>query len=333
MEAKSLPAAAPKVSVVLCGYNQSQFLRQAVDSVLAQTYPGIELVAVDNGSTDGSKELLSALRGDPRVKLLLHDTNGPVTKRLNEGIRASSGDLVSFLYADDYYLPHKTQVQVDAFHGLPPEYGVVYSPGFILDETTGERRRDSSITASGNVLDALLDAYPVFLSTLSPLVRRECLLRYPFDERVFIQGENIYLWIAMRYKFLHAGEPCVVLRDRPTGAAKAIKKTSAIVKELLARLEAHPDFPAGSRPRLARYRARLFRNYAWQGLRLADDAVWAQECLRLALGYDLHVALEAKTLAALAVSRLPKPLLRAANAAANHLRAVKAGAAIREDYS
>src|SRR5688572_7176042 len=95
----------PKVSVVLCTYNQAPYLAEAIESVLSQTHRNFELIVVDNGSTDGSQELLADYAADPRVRLQLHRENGPVTRRLNEAMACASGEYVSVLYADDYYLP------------------------------------------------------------------------------------------------------------------------------------------------------------------------------------------------------------------------------------
>ncbi|MEI8155141.1 MAG: glycosyltransferase [Hyphomicrobiales bacterium] len=122
-----------KVSIILSGYNQAAYVEDAMASAFAQTHRNLEVVVVDNGSTDGSPALLKKYETDPRVRLLLHDRNGPVTQRLNEAIRLASGQYISILYADDYYLPHKLARQLEEFSKLPADYGVVYSPGLRLD--------------------------------------------------------------------------------------------------------------------------------------------------------------------------------------------------------
>ncbi len=101
-----------KVSVILCGYNQVRYLDDAVASALAQTHRDLEVVVVDNGSTDGSRELLARYADEPRVRLLLYPENEPVTKRLNAAIAQSTGEFISILYADDYYLPRKIERQL-----------------------------------------------------------------------------------------------------------------------------------------------------------------------------------------------------------------------------
>ena len=134
-----------KVSIVLCGYNQIAYLDGAIASALSQTHRDLELIIIDNGSTDGSQELLKSYRTEPRVRLLLHNNNEAVTKRMNEAIALSSGQYVSFLYADDYYLPHKLERQLQEFFSLSPDYGVVYSPGYRLDALTGHQWVDKTL--------------------------------------------------------------------------------------------------------------------------------------------------------------------------------------------
>ncbi|HLE56818.1 MAG TPA: glycosyltransferase, partial [Rhodothermia bacterium] len=70
----------PKVSIILCGYNQVAYLDGAIRSALCQTHRNLELIIVDNGSTDGSQEVAKAYHADPRIRLLLHDSNTAVTK-------------------------------------------------------------------------------------------------------------------------------------------------------------------------------------------------------------------------------------------------------------
>src|SRR5262245_55855589 len=128
-----------KVSTILCCYNQAEFVAGAIDSVLNQTHDDVELIAIDNGSTDGSADVMRRYQNDKRVVLMLHPVNDRLTKRQNEGIARATGDFVSMLYADDYYLPRKFERQLAAFDGLGPEFGVVYSPGIRLNVLNGEQ--------------------------------------------------------------------------------------------------------------------------------------------------------------------------------------------------
>ncbi|MCA1648589.1 MAG: glycosyltransferase [Chloroflexi bacterium] len=92
---------APLVSVLLLSYNQAEFLGESLNSALAQTWQPLEVVVVDNGSTDGSRSILERYAGDPRVTVRLHDENGPITASMNEAVQAARGEWVSFLFSDD----------------------------------------------------------------------------------------------------------------------------------------------------------------------------------------------------------------------------------------
>jgi hypothetical protein len=96
-------ASAAKVSVVLPTYNHLQLLPTAVESVLAQTYQDFELIIVNDGSTDGTREYLNSLK-DPRVRVI-HQDNKHLPEALNTGFRATRGELLTWISSDNYCVP------------------------------------------------------------------------------------------------------------------------------------------------------------------------------------------------------------------------------------
>jgi glycosyltransferase involved in cell wall biosynthesis len=100
------------VSCVVPVFNGEAYLREALDSILGQTYPHVEPIVVDDGSTDGTEAIARAY-GD-RVRYVGQANAGPAAAR-NAGIEASSGDLVAFLDADDLWHPEKLRLQVARF--------------------------------------------------------------------------------------------------------------------------------------------------------------------------------------------------------------------------
>jgi glycosyltransferase involved in cell wall biosynthesis len=98
----------PLVSVVIPVYNGEPFLREALDSVLAQDYEPFEVVVVDDGSTDGSGAIA---RSYPEVRYIRQENQGPAVAR-NAGIAAARGEFLAFFDADDVMLPNKLSVQV-----------------------------------------------------------------------------------------------------------------------------------------------------------------------------------------------------------------------------
>lgn len=311
----------PLVSVILCGYNQGAFLGPAIESVLAQTYPNVELVIVDNGSTDDSRKIARSYATHANVRLVLREEGGTVTKRSNEGIAASTGDFVSFLYADDWYLPRKTEVQMEAFARLPADYGVVYSPGYRHHVDTGREWRDGTPAWSGWVLESMLrDYHRAWLNMDSPLARRECFLRFPFHEDVFQEGEGIYFRIATAYRFHPLPDPVVVMREHHSNLGKAYELQTRMNLLLLRRLEKEPTFPARLRPLVDRVHAASMRNLGWQMVRLANDPAKGRAYLLESLRWGVRTAVHPRLVAGLALTLLPRPVLRGANAVVNRIR-------------
>ncbi len=102
----------PLVSVIIPNHNYANFLEGAIESVLFQTYSNIEIIVVDDGSSDNSREVLKKYAN--QVKLIFQ-TNQGVSIARNTGVAESKGDLIAFLDADDIWLPTKIEKQVDLF--------------------------------------------------------------------------------------------------------------------------------------------------------------------------------------------------------------------------
>lgn len=324
----------PKVSIVFCSYNQIEYLEGAIASALSQTHRNLELIIIDNGSTDGSQELLKRYRTDPRVQLLLHNSNDKVTKRMNEGIALSSGQYLSFLYADDYYLPHKLERQLQEFSRLSADYGVVYAPGYRLDARTGHQWVDRTLKASGAILkDMLLRIHSEgFIDPIAPLMRRECLIRCPFREELFTEGESILFRIAMTYKFRFIDEPLTVMREHPSNMGKAIRLNAAAVSVIMDKLSKESDFPPDLTADLNTYRANSKALFGWLAIRMAADPAWARDCFVSAIKLRPTHVFRPRTLAGLALSTLPARAVRGFNATLNSMRRHKETIAFKTDY-
>jgi glycosyltransferase involved in cell wall biosynthesis len=110
------------VSVIIPVYNCETYLAEAIDSVLAQTYAPVEIIVVDDGSTDGSAQV--AARYAPRVRCL-HQENSGIGAARNRGIEQASGNLLTFLDADDLWSPDKLARQVVALD-LDPKLDMIF---------------------------------------------------------------------------------------------------------------------------------------------------------------------------------------------------------------
>lgn len=126
-----------KISIVTISFNQKQYLRQAIESVLNQGYSDLEYILVDPGSTDGSRELIQSYSRFP-IRTIFETDSGPADG-LNRGFSRASGELFGFLNADDVLLPGALKC-VAAFFENSPDCNLVFGNGFVIDEE-GSRQR------------------------------------------------------------------------------------------------------------------------------------------------------------------------------------------------
>jgi glycosyltransferase involved in cell wall biosynthesis len=161
-------AGAPLVSVVIPNYNCARFLPDALTSVFAQTYPRVEVIVVDDGSTDDSAQVLDTF-GD-RIRVLRQANQG-VSAARNLGIRESRGELIAFLDADDLWHPEKLAKQVALF--ADPAVGLVHCAVEYIDEQ-GRTLGTNFTGRRGRVLRhiALLEGTVVLAGGSTAVVRR-----------------------------------------------------------------------------------------------------------------------------------------------------------------
>ncbi|HTH54664.1 MAG TPA: glycosyltransferase family 2 protein [Cyclobacteriaceae bacterium] len=122
----------PLVSVVIPAYNASKYIAETIESVLGQTFKDLEIIVVDDGSTDNQFDLIFpfCLR-DARVKYIYHNNQGVSTSR-NSGFAHASGKYIAFLDADDIWLPNNLSSKLEKFE--KGNFGLVHSDGHLIDE-------------------------------------------------------------------------------------------------------------------------------------------------------------------------------------------------------
>lgn len=156
-----------KVSVIIPAYNAAKYIAAAIDSVLSQTYPAVECIVVDDGSTDRTAEIVKAY--GERVKYIYQPNAGRSAAR-NRGISMASGEFITFLDADDYLAPEKIGLQL-AFLEMHPEYDAVYCRVAYFEE--GSKNSQYSVRRRnpvGDILPELL--FSNFITVHAPLFRK-----------------------------------------------------------------------------------------------------------------------------------------------------------------
>jgi glycosyltransferase involved in cell wall biosynthesis len=143
-----------KVSVIIRAYNRGYIIREAIESALGQGYRNSELIIVDDGSTDDTREVVESI-GSDRIRYLRHTRNRGVGAACNTGISAATGEAVAFLDSDDLWKPYTLERQID-FLSEHPGVGAVFSDVQIVD--------GDSVVPS---LIALMRAFPKLLQPKS----------------------------------------------------------------------------------------------------------------------------------------------------------------------
>ena len=260
----------PTISVLLPFFNARETVDAAIESVLAQTYDNWELIAVDDGSVDGSADVVSRIAShDPRVRVVQQQHGGlPVAR--NAGLAAAHGGFCALLDADDMWLPEKLESQLP----LLDERAVVFSDAWVEEQRTRYRYgrrvgRPDGVYPRGDVFDELLRRN--FVPSLT-VVMPTALLREVggFDVELPISPDwDLWLRLSLAgIRFDYVGDPLAVYRVRPgslSDDAEALRREAvAVLRRLAARASGPRRTAAVGRLALARRELEIFlRKRAW----------------------------------------------------------------------
>ncbi len=200
--------ASPQVSVILPTYNRAQSIVTSVESVLSQTYEDFELIVVDDGSTDGTRETIDRFE-DPRLRYVPLPTNEGANTARNVGIRVADADYIAFQDSDDRWRRRKLERQMAVMSEADRNVGVVYTGYTRLWAQSRERGPDPTTGAfEGDMHEELLTGNGRLVPTAATLVRRSCLGDVGlFDERLpRLQEWELWLRISEKYEFRFVDE-------------------------------------------------------------------------------------------------------------------------------
>jgi len=205
----------PTVSVVIPTYCRAHLIGEAIQSVLNQTYRDLEIIVVDDASSDNTEEVVKSLK-DERIRYIRHEENKGAPAARNTGIEAAKGEYIAFQDSDDEWLPHKLEKQISIIDKLSSKVGLVYSDMWRLDHN---RKREywaspRIMPESGIFYYRALDYGVLNIGTPTIVVRKECFDKIGvFDERLprFIDLEFL-IRTSKYYYFYHIPEPLVAFR-------------------------------------------------------------------------------------------------------------------------
>jgi glycosyltransferase involved in cell wall biosynthesis len=178
------------VSVVITSYNQKEYLREAVESVLNQTRAPDEIIITDDGSNDGSVELIRSYEKQypELIKTIFHDNNVGIPENKNSGFKEASGDWVTYLDGDDRFLPNKIEVDLATLEAHP-EADIVYANCQYIDETgkvNGIWAESEEEVPAGEVyVDVLARTFPRNSLFRNEMIRRPVLKKSGYMDPQF----------------------------------------------------------------------------------------------------------------------------------------------------
>ncbi len=214
---------APKVSIIMPILNGQKYMGEAIESILNQTCQDFELIIVNDGSTDGTADQIQYYMSRANVRCIVHPTRQGVARSVNDGIRESHGEFISFLDHDDVWFPEFLETQMAHLRDHP-DVGMVHSDfqtidadGNILEASVATCRNRQR--PSGHVFRELfLDS---FIVGNSVLIRKECFERLGgFDEVIRWGDYHMWMRIARHYKVDYTPKVLTKYRQHGTQHSK-----------------------------------------------------------------------------------------------------------------
>jgi glycosyltransferase involved in cell wall biosynthesis len=198
-------------------YNHELFISEAIESVLRQDFEDLELIVVDDASTDGSRLLIERhAQQDARIRMIFHEHNLGITKVVNDGIDAADGKFIAQIDSDDVWVNDKLRKQLAVLERN--ENLVVWSEGTVIDQhgrplgnTFSELIQSTSKAKSGALFQTLLAGNYIFGSTL--MYKKANLDGLRYDERLMYNNDYKFLLeLARKYEFHYIAEPLAKYR-------------------------------------------------------------------------------------------------------------------------
>lgn len=228
----------PIVSVICTCHNHAPFLEEAIDSVFAQDYAAVELIVVDDGSTDGSIEKLYAIR-DEKYKVtftILHNESPiGICKAFNKAFKVSKGEFIIDLAGDDVLMPGRITAQVQMFKTLGEQYGVLYTDGYLMDEKSKITGKFSDTIPnknfpSGNIYSDVVERY--FIFPPSVMFRRKIFEKIGgYDESLAYEDFDLWVRASRITSFAYSPELLVKKRTLNNSLSAQFSKRKNLIQQ------------------------------------------------------------------------------------------------------
>lgn len=211
----------PLVSIICLCYNHERFVREAIVSVLKQTYQPIEIIVVDDASTDNSVSVITTILSEfPNIQFLPLGENHGNCKAFNKGLAQAKGEFIVDLSTDDVLHPERVAQQVDYFSKYDSSYGVVFTDAVYIDESGNFMRRHFDYLIEkklirkipqGEVFADLLSTY--FVASPTMMVRREVFDQLQgYDESLAYEDFDFWVRSSRHFKYIYLDKALTYIR-------------------------------------------------------------------------------------------------------------------------
>lgn len=213
----------PLVTIGMSSYNYSAYIKDALNSLLGQTYSNIELIIIDDCSADDSVNIIREwiVTNNVTCTFIVHDINCGITKTSNELVKLAKGKYISLFASDDIMLPQKIEHQVQILETAGEEYGMCYAIAETMDEDGNKTGFYNEVQPhyEGDMLEYFVHGWLTF-ATPTSLIRMSVYDSIGFyDERMLLEDYDFWIRLFARYKAKYCDYPSIIYR---------VKKQSAV---------------------------------------------------------------------------------------------------------
>lgn len=202
----------PKVSVIIPTYNHQRYIRESVGSTLGQTYPNLEVLVVDDGSTDQTLEVLVKNAYLPRI-LYIYKPNGGTSSALNTGIARATGEYISWLSADDVFRPEKIAKQVAKMES-ESSLGFIYSSFAVIDALGKVQYEIHSQYYRDKKEMVLKLAEGCFINGSTVMMRKAALEKVGGFDKSLPQAHDYDLWLRLIHAYPYGFQDEILVNYR-----------------------------------------------------------------------------------------------------------------------
>lgn len=231
----------PLITIIVPAYNHDKYIEKCIDSIIEQTYQNIEIIIINDGSTDKTIDKIGSYAHHEKV-VVINQNNKGLCKTLNIGLSLAKGDYISILASDDYLITNKLEKQV-AFLENNEEYGMCCAKAYEVDNT------GKKLGVVGSVADAselsfrnLLEGNKI--AALTVLIKSSVLKEIGgFDESLYMEDWDMWLRISHKYKIGFLNEFVAYYRSHETNISSKVNLMEKCKVETIKKWSSINNYP------------------------------------------------------------------------------------------